>query len=624
MTLATRLRTVASRDRARDDVWLLWVAVASAGILGASLGAALHWALPFTLCAAAAFAGATWLTRSIFRALICLVAAIGLASAAMTILLAFGPDVPARLGMQWSWLAYAIWVIMVACAAGFRCRPPARRLGVAELVGVWIAIATALRIVKRVDYQGDLLRYLVHVEDNQAWVGLTTQVSAQDSLGTGFGYLGPVVPMLIGLLHTFQQSTLPMYNATFSAYALAVIIVPIVAAGLIGVLPQRGAIATTVFAVLMMLWVYQVPYLLFGTYGHLSAMWAFLVLLLIASLIAIDEPTPWLLPVTCGLAIAGGAMWFPLTALGVVAVIVFGVRAWCGASLIGKLLVVGASLLSVWCLYKQLKDVVGAGASDGVSQLGSALTPLYAAKGGTAMIDGPLFLVVLLLLFGLGLVVSRFDAVSNRWWLMGLGLVAYVAAVFAGSYYLKVDIGYGPTKVAFICGFAALVIVIVIALRQPLPRRAVFALVLVLFMASFVYGGAGSVLSRAWPGGGTAPIWLEPIEAVSAQQTSETPRPIGCFSNQIYDSYACTRWASGMTLAGDGPFLDYRLSVINEGDTAGAVQAMVDGGALGGADLVLLDLPAADNAWGWQLIANAGRVYGVDGRLIEPRPAPPA
>ena len=79
-----------------------------------------------------------------------------------------------------------------------------------------------------------------------------------------------------------------------------------------------------------------------------------------------------------------------------------------------------------------------------------------------------------------------------------------------------------------------------------------------------------------------------------------------------------------MMLVEDGSFLDYRLSVINEGDTAGAVQAMVDGGALGGADLVLLDLPAADNAWGWQLIANPGRVYGVDGRLIEPRAAPPA
>ena len=30
-----------------------------------------------------------------------------------------------------------------------------------------------------------------------------------------------------------------------------------------------------------------------------------------------------------------------------------------------------------------------------------------------------------------------------------------------------------------------------------------------------------------------------------------------------------------MVLSGDGGFPDYRLSVINEGDTAGAVQAMV-------------------------------------------------
>jgi hypothetical protein len=624
MTFATRVRTIQSRDRSRDAIWLIWASVISSAGVGAATGLALHWEPVFTVCAASAFAVSTYLARSIARALMCFVAALGLVAGAMTILLAVGPDVPAAVGIRWSWLAYAIWLVMLGCAWGFRHAQLERRFGIAELVGAWIAIATALRMLKRIDYHGDLLRYLVHVEDNQAWVGLTTQVSAHDSLGNGFGYLGPVIPTLIGLLHTFQQSDIAMYNATFSAYALAVILVPIIAAGLVGVLPFRGTIATATFAVLMMLWVYQVPYLLFGSYGHLSAMWAFLLLLLVGSLLAIDDLTPRLLPVALGLVMAGGAMWFPLTALGCAVVVVVTVRVFRGARPRHKAVTLVASLVALWCLYKQLKDVVGSGASEGVSHLQSALTPLYAAKGGTAAIDGPLFLAILLILLGLGVLASRLDYVSVRWWRWSLGLVAYIAVIYAGSYYLKVDIGYGPTKVAFICGMASLIGVLVIAVRQPLPQRAVYALMIVLFMASFVYGGGGAVLARSWPGGGVDPIWLKPIETVSAEQSPDDPRPIGCFSNQVYDSYACTRWASGMTLSGDGPFLDYRLSVINQGDSAGAVKAIVDGGALADSDLIVLELPSEANAWGWDLIAHADRVYGVDGKLIEPRPTPPA
>ena len=402
------------------------------------------------------------------------------------------------------------------------------------------------------------------------------------------------------------------------------ILVPVIAAGVTSFVRGRGTIATAVFAVLLMLWIYQVPYLLFGSFGHLSAMWAFLILLLIGAYLAEESPSPWLIVTGCGLAVAVGAVWFPLSALGVGGVLVLGARTWRLAAAKSKVVVLASSLVAMWCLYKQLKDVVGAGASDGVAHLESALTPLYAAKGGTATIDGPLFLVVLLILCCMGVVAARFDAVSNRWWRFGIGLVAYIALVFAGSYYLKVDIGYGPTKVAYICGFAALIAVIAIAVRQPLPQRAVYALMVVLFMASFVYGGAGAVLARSWPGGGTNPVWLKPIELVSAQQSPEDPRPIGCFSNQVYDSYSCTRWGSGMTESGNGPFLDYRLSVINQGDTAGAVQAMIDGGTMGNADLVVLELPSAANAWAWKLIASAGRVYGTDGNLLEPRPTPPS
>ena len=622
MNVGHQLRVIASRNRSHDQLWLAVVSIASAAILIGSIGMALDWKPQVTIVGVIAFGLSTCLTRSILRALYCLVAALGVSAGLFTLLLAIGRDVPEQLKIEWSWFAYAWWGLIVLFALALRWAGVARNFGLVELVGCWVAIATGLRMSRRIDFNVDLLVYLVHVEDNQAWVGLTTQVSSHAAVGSGFGYLGPLMPTLLALLHQFQGVGLPLYNSTFAAYALAIILVPLVAVGLLQRLGERGIVGTFVFAILMIMWVYEVPFLLFGSYGHLSAMWAFVFLLITISYVAFEQISARVSIVGIGLLLALGAVWFPLTPLAIAGIVALVIRTWSGSTRVARFAIVVVGAVSMWALYKQFKDVIGSGASEGLGHLESALTPLYAAKGGTATIDGPLLLVAMIGLVGFAFAAARSDRWSVELWHCGVVLLAYVGLVFAGSYYLKVDIGYGPTKITFICGFAVVIVLLAIAVRQTMPPRAVVVLAVVMLMGSFVYGGAGPLLARSWPGAGSNPIWLKPVEAVGADQSASAPRGIGCFSNQIYDSYMCTRWASGVTLAGDGPFLDYRLSVINQGDSAATVKTMVDAGVLAATDLILLELPDKNNAWGWDLIREAGRVYGADGKAITVRPTP--
>ncbi len=579
--------------------------------------------MQFIFIGGLSFAAATWLSRSIVRALLCVFAALGVSAGVFTVLLALGAGVPARLYIEWGWFAFAWWAIVLLCAVAFRWMRPASEYGVVELVGCWVAILTGLRMAIRIDFSHDLLTFLVHVEDNAAWVGLTTQVTSNAAIGSGIGYLGPVIPTMLGLLHEFQRTSLPLYNSTFAAYALAVLVTPVVAAGLLRQVRSRHPMVLVACALLLIAWVYQVPLLLFSNYGHLSAIWAFLFLIAMVSWGAFDAPHPRTLLVSSGLLIALGASWFPLAPLALILVVLIAARTWPGQTTRGRIAILGMSGVVAWCLYKQLKDVVGAGASDGVAQLESALTPLYAAQGGTAAIDPTLFFGALVGFVALAFLVPRSDQQVAPLWKAALVLLAYLGLVFAGSYYLKVGVGYGPTKVAFICGFAVVVLLLAVAMRQPMPSQAVVALVAVVFVGSLIYGGTGALLARSWPGPGSNPIWLAPIERVATSDAA-AHRAIGCFSKETFNTYMCTRWASAMTLAGDGPFLGYRLSVINAGDSAGVVKGLQESGVLKDTDLVVLDLPDEAHPWGWTLIQNAGRVYGLDGKLLDPRPVAPA
>ena len=157
-----------------------------------------------------------------------------------------------------------------------------------------------------------------------------------------------------------------------------------------------------------------------------------------------------------------------------------------------------------------------------------------------------------------------------------------------------------------------------------MPSRALVACVIALAMGSFIFGGMGDLLARTWPGGQTNPVWLAPVTTVAALDHGAVAPSLGCFSNDKSAAYFCTRWAAGLTPNGSVPFLDYRLQVVNEADPTQEIAGLVASGDLARSDLIMLDAPDAAHPWGWTLIENAGRVYGADGALLDPRPAPPA
>ena len=621
-SFTTRLRTINSRNRRADARVAEVVSVASGALLFATIGLALVWQPQVIVLGAVSFGLATWLARSLVRALMALVATFGLLGAGMTLLLAVSTELPATLHLQWTWFAYAWWGAFVLVAAGFRVAKVEPEFGLAELVGCWFAILSALRMSRRISYDNDLLTLLVHVEDNQAWVGLTTRVSAEKVMGTAFDYLGPVMPLMLGLLHEFQRSWPSEHNSTFSAYALAILITPLAAVGLYRRVAAHGAWVKVAFTGLLILWAYEVPLLLFASYGHLSAIWAFIFLLIGVSYLVFERTSSWASVVGAGLCLAFGSVWFPLIPLAAAVLVVVFVLGWHSRGIRGNVGIGLVVLLGITSLYEQLTAVIGAGAGDGFRGVETALLPLYAAKGGTAAIDSVLLALAVLGVVAVSFLLKRSEVFVAGYWKAGLALIAYVTAVFGGSYYLKVEIGYGPTKIAFICGFVVVMALIAIVMRLAMPQKSVLAVFMALALGSFIYGGAGAILARSWPGPGSTPIWLSPIEKVASGQA--TPKPIGCFSNQSFDAYMCTRWAGGLTPSGDGAFLDYRLNVINEIDPSASIDAMIKAGTLKESDLIVLEEPDAAHAWGWRLIRDAGTVFRADGTRWPDPPSGPA
>ncbi|MFM9140325.1 MAG: hypothetical protein ACKOTH_07260, partial [Solirubrobacterales bacterium] len=133
------------------------------------------------------------------------------------------------------------------------------------------------------------------------------------------------------------------------------------------------------------------------------------------------------------------------------------------------------------------------------------------------------------------------------------------------------------------------------------------------------FGGGTLLLTRAWPGDGTFPTWLPLIESVVKGQ--EEPRPVVCFAaNDGKASYDCTRWAGALTAAGDGAFVDYRLSIVNGGTgIEGAMQNFEGSGTLEGSDVIFLQRPIDSTWWGPTLLRKGGRVFGPTGKPLKRR-----
>ncbi len=589
------------------------IATTSATVLMALIGIALHWDLIYTVIAMGSFGFATWFARSIARATLSLFAAFGLVTLLHSVSAAVAPTLINDLRISWSVVSVAVWVCVVLCAV---CANRARSLSqhsVSDLIGCWLGIVVATFIAIKIDYSGRLLPLLVHVEDNQAWVAVTTQTHAAGGLTT-YGTLGPVIQVFLGVLLELQQAELSIHNSTFSAYALAMILLPLATVGLLRQSAHRTRLGLAAFTVVAALWAYSVPIVLFGSFGHLSAILVFLGLLIAIGAIVFEEVKAWSFPLVVGVLFFMGAMWFPLAPFAALLLIAFGIRYWRQATFGAKFAICVGAGAAVIVLVVQLGLVLSIQLGDGIEQIRASLTGVYASSGGTATFDGTLLLVVVAVLVVTGIRTNLLDAQARRLWVISLVALGYVVVVVGGASILKTVSGYGPVKLQYLVGWCVVIILIAIVARLRLEPRAVGAILIGLVILSFPYGQTGYILSRSWPGPGSNPAWLKAVERVGNDGGSQ---PVGCFSNDKWAAYMCTRWVAGLTTAGDSLFLPYRLQYVNEQDPAGAIALLADSGQLRESSVIMLDAPDEAHEWGWDMILGAGMLYDVSGNQIE-------
>jgi len=602
------------------------VSVLMAGALGLAIGAALAWSIPYAVLAAIALAVTAWLAHSIARAVICFLGAIGTLAALFAGAVLVSQSLLASLRVSWGIAAIGVWVLTVVYGLLLRRIGGQREHGLAEIVGAFVAVVAALAVWRQVDYSSDLLRLLVHVEDNEAWVAVITQVTSSDYIGPAFipsfDGRGPVIATILGLLTVFQRADVPLYNVALSGWALAVLLTPVCAVSLLRRLSLRSALAIVVFAAIAVAWAWYLPFLLFASYGHLTAVWAFLFLLTAAAALMFEPGRLAAVPALAGLAFGVGATWYPIFPLGAAALALIAYRLLRGEE--GWRRIVGVIVAALTGLVLIFQTGQSVGLINAPDDVPFGIKNLYVAQGGTASLDGGLQLLVLISLVVLATVpVARRPEGADGLWRLMIVAVAYVGAVFAGAQILKAGIGYGPTKVWLIVGFAVVVGLVTLAPRFSMPTRVVVAAALALTLGSLIYGGAGAALSRTWPGGGTDPQWLVALRTASESMDPSARRPIACVSNDKYAAYLCTRWGAGMTTGSAFPYLGYRLKVSQEQDPTSEIDALIADGTVARSDVIVLDPPDEARAWAWPLIENAGRVLGPDGMPIDPRPTPP-
>jgi hypothetical protein len=597
-----------------------YVSVALGGLLFALIGIAMAWSLIYIVIAALGFALCTWLAGSLARGLICIFAALGVIAALLALISRFAPGLFATLGFGWVVLFVLWWATALLAATAFRFSDLKSDYGVAEVFGCSVSIIIAGFVAAKLNFGGDLLGFLVNVEDNAAWVGISTSISSSHEVTSQFGGSTPgsVIPLLLGLLQTANDSSEFSSNAVFAAYTLCIVLTPLTATALLRSISSKPRVVTLAFAAVTIAWGFHLPQLLYAGYGHLSAILVFLGLLLTMSYVMFDRASLIGLPIGIGLVAFAAGTWFPVAPLAAaiaIALCIPFVKERGGVTT--RILIVGAVGIGIVLLSVQLAIVDNSAL--GATKL-DALRNLLSGKGGTAAIDPVLLVICLGGLIALAALSSEATNARSGLSTLLIGFVLYVGAVYALSYALQVPLSYGITKVTFILLSATAVGLVAVTARFTIPARPLAATLLVLALGSLIYGGGGELLSRAWPGEMAKPAWLEPALAAVGAAQSGGQRPIGCLSSDPGQAYFCTRWAGALTKAGDGPFIEYRTAVVSGGDVAAAVAALQSSGTLAQSDLILLTPPDPKIPWNRALFSGAGRVIGLDGRLIRRRP----
>ena len=587
-----------------------YVSVSLGALLFGLIGYAMAWSLPYLLVASLGFAACTWLSRSLIRALCCVFGGLGALASLLAFLSLLIPEFFAFANFGWSVLFAAWWALAFAGAGAYRRAGVAPEYALAQLIGCSISIVFAVFVAIKLDFHSDLFRFLLHAEDNAAWFSVSAGISASDTVtGIFGGLIGPLIPLLLGLLQRAQQAAVPVQTATFAAYTLAIILTPLVATSLLRGLPKKSWIVVTAFSLIVIGWTFHVPAIFYSNFGHLSATWLFLGLLLLISAATFERKSPWSLPVALALTAFIGTTWFPVSPLaGLIAValcIPFVKSASTGTKIALLLvLVAGAAVLSVQATSLNLKV--------GSSNTLDTLKGLFNATGGTATIDPTLMLMTLGGTIALAAVASKTAGSLSRLSNLLLIIIGYLASVYALSRILEADAAYGVTKMVFLLMSAAAIALVAVIPHFNIPRRPLAAVVMALALAGFLYAGAGSILVREFPGDPKAQVWSVPISAAVKSQDPKHPRPILCYSSDAANAYQCNRFAGALTTAGD-QFIGYRTAVVTGStDIPKIVADLAKTGRLASSDLVLLDEPTVP--WGVAMLHYAGRVFYASGQ----------
>lgn len=590
------------------------------GLLFAVLGVAMEWKPGYVVVAAVGFALATWLARSLGRALICLIGALGLVAGAMVIIAGIDPGITETLGMGWGSMFVLSWIVAVFVATAFRVANVEPDFSPALVIGAAFAVGIAAIVAVKINFTSNLLFYVVGQEDNAAWVGLSTQNDLARSIATQFNSstLGPVMPLILGVLAGAQKGGIAPTNAVFAAYTLAVVLCPLLAGSLL-----RGSAAgrwpkATAFTIVVFAWLFLVPALLYRDFGHLSTIWTTYGFLTFASLVAFDKPRPALIPVAIGVVLFLGGAWFPIAPLAALLALGYALLSTRQSDRKVRIAVLAGFGLAALAIVLQLRSAGIAIGTDLVA-LRNSLNGLYLSAGGVAQLDTVFKALIVVGIVGLSFVKPKLGRPGRQLFLLLVISFAYVIVVYAGSALTEAGTdSYGATKVAFVILFSAAVVLSALAARLPLERGQTVAVLLALAFGAMTFGGGTLLLKRSWPGDGTFPSWLPAVEKVVASQ--KTPRPVVCYASKDGQaSYFCTRWAGAVTKAGDGAYLDYRLAAFTGTITGENISSIERNGVLANSDVIFLQRPTKGAWWGDVLLREGGRVFGPTGNPLKKR-----
>ena len=595
--------------------------IALGGLLFGVLGFAMEWRPGYIVAAALAFAFSTWLARSIGRALICSLGSLGLIAGVMVLVAGLAPRITETLGVGWGAMFLIWWLVAVLLALTFRLSGAKAEFNLPLAVGCAVSLAIALFVAAKLNFQANLLFYIVSNEDNAAWVGLASQNAFASSIAAQFNAstLGPAMPLLLGVLSGAQKPGIAPTNAVFAAYTLAVVTSPLLAASLLRGAEIRSRIASIAFTLIVFAWLFLIPALLYRDFGHLSTIWAAFAFIAFASLVAFDAPKPILIAAAFGLLLLMGGAWFPIAPFAAALALAYALLGARESAVGIRIGIVVLFALAAIAIVLQLRSS-GVAVGTNLGEFARSLEGLYKSTGGVAQLDTVLRVLVLVGVVGLAFLLQQIGYPGRALFVLVAAGVAYVIAVYAGSALLNVGTdSYGATKVAFVLLFSTAVILVALVPQLDLDRNQMTAAGLALTLGALTFGGGTLLLTRAWPGDGTFPTWLPLIESVVKSQ--KEPRPIVCFAaNDGKASYDCTRWAGALTAAGDGAFVDYRLAIVNSGQGIEAVMAnLAAARTLQSSDVIFLQRPIKGTWWGPTLLRDGGRVFGPTGKPLKRR-----